>query len=900
MPTIAEVRQQYPQYSDMSDTDLAGALHKKFYSDMPVEQFNQKIGLASAPTAPDKPRTWAEVPGEAVSNIPSSAAHLVTGQLKQAADVGAYSLPKLAGGLLGPIAGAVTDSVKALIKDPELITKLPKAAYDGLMARYGSEDALKKTIATDPVGFALDAATVVGGGEALASRVGRGVGEIARVADVSRPFHEIVPAERPPPPPAPPPVPAEPPPIPSPVQEAIQSQPRALTTDSRFQQQAGQVLSKIPLVGDRLGTAIEAVPERFGAARTAVADELGNYRTPQNIAGDIGGHIGTAAEAETAAAEAAARQADEAARVQWERTNQEREALIARQEARSAEQAQAQIGNVAPVEMGDAVIDTVRANHENVRAAKDAAYADAGAREGTIYDPAIGRADRVVNADLRTERGGPGIVETDPTLTPAAHRMRQQLADFGERARQRQLRAQQEAIDGGGVAADAEQTGLNLRRIEQQRQRLNAMAQNASTPGDRRAAARIIDAFDHWQQRAMEGPHFEGDPDVLGAFQRARAANRDFRQRFGYNDRNDADAILNKIVQPGDQIGSEDIAKALFAGGGKPSRLLDAIFQATGDHPNHGNVVQAVRGGVWNKLSGLGEGERGASAETVASNINKFLNRRDMADRIYSPQDQALARGHAQVLRQAVEARDAAAQAAKTSKPVPTEVTKGPMQELADRVLGRGQKSEEALFDTLEGYAKSKGGGRDIATLARVMSSIPEELRGNFRNTFIRRLGTGLKGEFSPAKFADEWTTKVNPQAKSVLFGDGAHVRALDDLASASKQFDQVHRRFGNPSGSGQAINFGKIATIAGAAATGTLIGPVKLLGGWFVGRKFANFLATPQGAASASRFAQQMQRLQGNPSLGNAAAVQMSMRNMRNTALALGIETKIPDREKK
>lgn len=45
MPTIADVRSQYPQYDDMSDTDLAGALHSKFYSDMPADEFAAKIGL---------------------------------------------------------------------------------------------------------------------------------------------------------------------------------------------------------------------------------------------------------------------------------------------------------------------------------------------------------------------------------------------------------------------------------------------------------------------------------------------------------------------------------------------------------------------------------------------------------------------------------------------------------------------------------------------------------------------------------------------------------------------------------------------------------------------------------------------------------------------------------------
>src|SRR4051812_21569606 len=46
MPTIAEVRQKFPQYNDMSDADLADALHRKFYSDLPKEDFDKKIGLS--------------------------------------------------------------------------------------------------------------------------------------------------------------------------------------------------------------------------------------------------------------------------------------------------------------------------------------------------------------------------------------------------------------------------------------------------------------------------------------------------------------------------------------------------------------------------------------------------------------------------------------------------------------------------------------------------------------------------------------------------------------------------------------------------------------------------------------------------------------------------------------
>lgn len=48
MASIADIRAKYPQYKDLSDQQLADALHAKFYSDMPVDQFYAKIGLPSA------------------------------------------------------------------------------------------------------------------------------------------------------------------------------------------------------------------------------------------------------------------------------------------------------------------------------------------------------------------------------------------------------------------------------------------------------------------------------------------------------------------------------------------------------------------------------------------------------------------------------------------------------------------------------------------------------------------------------------------------------------------------------------------------------------------------------------------------------------------------------------
>lgn len=45
MATITEIRSNYPQYKDMSDADLGAALHKKYYADMPFDEFAAKVGL---------------------------------------------------------------------------------------------------------------------------------------------------------------------------------------------------------------------------------------------------------------------------------------------------------------------------------------------------------------------------------------------------------------------------------------------------------------------------------------------------------------------------------------------------------------------------------------------------------------------------------------------------------------------------------------------------------------------------------------------------------------------------------------------------------------------------------------------------------------------------------------
>ena len=43
---ISEIRQQYPQYKELSDKELADALHAKYYPDMPLGDFYERVGMA--------------------------------------------------------------------------------------------------------------------------------------------------------------------------------------------------------------------------------------------------------------------------------------------------------------------------------------------------------------------------------------------------------------------------------------------------------------------------------------------------------------------------------------------------------------------------------------------------------------------------------------------------------------------------------------------------------------------------------------------------------------------------------------------------------------------------------------------------------------------------------------
>ncbi len=95
MPTMQEVREKFPQYNDMSDEQLADALHRKFYSDMPFDQFAAKVGLTAPQTVAegktDRERSWGETATDAVKSFGTGIEQGTIGLFNMGGDIASFA-----------------------------------------------------------------------------------------------------------------------------------------------------------------------------------------------------------------------------------------------------------------------------------------------------------------------------------------------------------------------------------------------------------------------------------------------------------------------------------------------------------------------------------------------------------------------------------------------------------------------------------------------------------------------------------------------------------------------------------------------------------------------------------------------------------------------------------------
>ena len=99
MPTLADIRAQYPQYSDLDDNVLADSLHRRFYADMPREEFNKRIGVEAMPPRTGTFERAADVVKSAGVGVAQGAIGLATlpGNLEQLGRMGINAVANFAG-----------------------------------------------------------------------------------------------------------------------------------------------------------------------------------------------------------------------------------------------------------------------------------------------------------------------------------------------------------------------------------------------------------------------------------------------------------------------------------------------------------------------------------------------------------------------------------------------------------------------------------------------------------------------------------------------------------------------------------------------------------------------------------------------------------------------------------
>lgn len=131
-------------------------------------------------------RTWAQVGREAVSNIPESGMQMLKG-LYTAVTRPRETLEQLGEVLTGAYARFIPQEWMARPDKAQEFIEKANAVGGVYRDRYGSVEALKNTIATDPVGFAADVSTITGIGAAAApGRAGQVLGTVSRVTDPTR------------------------------------------------------------------------------------------------------------------------------------------------------------------------------------------------------------------------------------------------------------------------------------------------------------------------------------------------------------------------------------------------------------------------------------------------------------------------------------------------------------------------------------------------------------------------------------------------------------------------------------------------------------------------------------------------------------------------------------------
>lgn len=164
MATIAEIRRQYPQYSDLTDEQLADALHSRFYRDIPKSDFYSRVGIETSPLR-DIGGALAQGVGQVVE-LPGQIAGLITGDFDNAFTRTGQRISEAGEEFQSPAFRARQQEAAERVREAE--------REDGFFGGLGQQ---ARELVTDPLSFAAGVAQMA------PAMVGTGgVGAIGRAA----------------------------------------------------------------------------------------------------------------------------------------------------------------------------------------------------------------------------------------------------------------------------------------------------------------------------------------------------------------------------------------------------------------------------------------------------------------------------------------------------------------------------------------------------------------------------------------------------------------------------------------------------------------------------------------------------------------------------------------------
>lgn len=185
MADLQAFRQQHPEYDDMSDQALGDALYRKFYSDMPRDQFDTKMGFGATPgeAEPAEPQynflsgTDQEEARAEIEQLPEDiqeAAWSAWGMSRvknqrRDAEPGSLSSDDRSQRIVNsiPVIGGLADEASALVaplfgNDPNAVRAVARASRD--IANQGDAEPLIETPLGDIYGSGIEkAAGAIGG-----------------------------------------------------------------------------------------------------------------------------------------------------------------------------------------------------------------------------------------------------------------------------------------------------------------------------------------------------------------------------------------------------------------------------------------------------------------------------------------------------------------------------------------------------------------------------------------------------------------------------------------------------------------------------------------------------------------------------------------------------------------